>query len=83
MIIIARDVVASVVPEITAAKFVDAGDGYHALQMPDGHYVGRTGDGQWHYDATAIGAWEKCKLSGQIVTWNGAGCLTVPTWAEV
>lgn len=81
MIIVAKDVIANP-PELTAAQFVKAGD-YEGLQMPDGHFVGRTPDCQWHFDAPAIGPWERCKRSGQIVTWNGAGCLTVRTWAEV
>ncbi len=70
--------------ELTGDEFVDGGGvGYKGLKTADGHYVGRLADGSWHFDATSIGLWERCKVSGQIVTWSGAGNLTVRTWAEV
>lgn len=70
MIVIAKDILTGP-PEIEAAQFVPANNGYEALQMPDGRYVSWTG-AEFHTDATNIGPWELCKRSGQVVVWRGA-----------
>lgn len=82
MVIVAKDLVFDK-PEVIAERFVDAGGGYEALQLADGCYVSVTEKGDFHTNATEIKGWERCRRSGQIVTWYGAGKLTVRTWALV
>lgn len=79
MIVVAHDVVKDP-PEFEAAQFVDAGNGYEALQMPDGRYVTWTG-AEFHFDATTIGPWQLCKRSGQVVVWRAA-TRCARTWDE-
>ena len=79
MISVAKDIIKDA-PRFFAEKFVDAGNGYEALQMPDGRYVTCVGPDDFHYDATSIGPWQKCKRSGQIVIWHDP-VRTVMTWA--
>lgn len=80
MVIVAKDLVFDR-PEVIGERFVDAGGGYEALQLADGHYVSVTDEGKFHTNATEIREWERCRRSGQIVTWYGAKILTVRTWA--
>ena len=70
MILVKRDVTDPTGAVLLMAKaFVQNADGSTALQMPDGTYAYQEPDqpGVFGFSPTAIGAYQACKVSGQLV----------------
>lgn len=70
MILVKRDVTDPTGAVLLMAKaFVQNSDGSTSLQMPDGTYAYQEPDqpGVFGFSTTAIGAYQACKVSGQLV----------------
>lgn len=72
MILVKRDVTDPAEKTLLMAKaFVSNPDGSTALQMPDGTYAYQQPNqpGVFGFSATPVGAYQSCKVSGQLVAW--------------
>ncbi len=73
MICIKRDVTDPVAaPVLMGSAWVNNADGTSNLQMPDGTWAyPDPGDSyRFHFSATQRGAYQDCRLNGQLVGWH-------------
>lgn len=72
MILVKKDVTdPSEKPLLMAKAFVSNSDGSTSLQMPDGTYAYQEPNqpGVFGFSSTAIGAYQACKVNGQLVAY--------------
>ncbi len=88
MILIKKDVTDAVeTPKLKIKSFQDNGDGTVSLLMPDGTFAYQQPNlyGQFGFDASPSGAYQRAKLNGQLVTfWTRPQDQTFTyTWVDL
>ena len=88
MILVKRDVTDPTGAVLLMAKaFVQNADGSTSLQMPDGTYAYQEPNqpGVFGFSPTPIGAYQACKVNGQLVAWwtRPQDAAYVYSWVEL